>query len=289
MTVTLLAVIVELYIQLFSTPYRAHVLEDWPDITHGSFDYLIIGDSRSSQHIITNQLNKQIGWDGINLGFDGYKSWMGQHRMQHYVKHCQTKPKFILLQLDYSFARAPGKHSHIYSRDGNIKFWFLDQLDINQYYKSYSDWSELDAWIPLFRYRSSPLMLCKHLLLSNRYDKKNELGFWNPALSGTMKFFFPKKTRKDLEFHNIFKFAADQNVRIIFFTPPSPENFHSPSNHSLDSLFQANNLEKVEHIAFWNWREFSFRDEAHLTFESSIQFTRALGDSLLKLGLETIE
>ena len=189
----------------------------------------------------------------------------------------------MLLQLDLSFARAPGKHTHIYSRDGNVKHWFLNEFGINEYYEEYCDWRQLDAWLPIFRYQGSPLMLGKHLLLSNKYDKKKEFGFWNPELSGTTRFHFPRESRKDLEYHDIFKIAEKHGLKIIFFTPPSPKNFHSPKPHIIDSLFKANNIKTQEHLFFSNWQEYNFRDQAHLTFESAVRFTSALGDSLLLL------
>ena len=158
---------------------RAHVLEDWPDMHGLNSELVFLGNSRTAGHVVPEVACRGFDMNCYNLAYDGYTSQMGGYRLEYLLDHAANHPKAVVVQLDLSFCRGDGRQDNYVMKDGVLRYFFLDQIGINQYYRNYNNWRELDAFIPLLRYKGYPLIFFKHLLGWNRWDRREKNGFWH--------------------------------------------------------------------------------------------------------------
>ena len=259
---------------------RAHVLEDWPDMHGMNSELVFLGNSRTAGHVVPEVACRGFDMNCYNLAYDGYTSQMGGYRLEYLMDHAANQPKSVVVQLDLSFCRGDGRQDNYAMKDGVLRYFFLDQIGINQYYRNYNNWRELDAFIPLLRYKGYPLIFFKHLLGWNRWDRREKNGFWHTNKEvGFQMEDAPNDKNVSLSLGGIDSICQHNNIQLIGMIPPSPQSSYRPSNRKLDSLSQFLKVLDFSDLFESHEPEY-FYDKAHFSLDGAMLFSRALHDSL---------
>ena len=276
------ALMIEAFIYVQMHDRRAHIHEDWPDITNLDVDYLIVGDSRSSGHLMPSVIDSITGMKGYNIAYDGYRIKMGLSRLHYCLTNAATKPKYVLIQSDLSYMANSRLQSNFPMKDGVLRYFWLDQLGINQFYESYENWRPADAWIPLLRYKGYPLIFAKHLMGWNRWDKRPDQGYWH--LTRSVGYHGdetqPKSTEK-LNYFNLLDLQNEFGFTTLGFIPPSPASHWRPEQSAVDSLKEQ--FEILDHSNLFQESESQyFYDKSHFSKNGAIEYSTIIGNELLK-------
>ena len=269
-----------IYIQMRNR--RAHIHEDWPDIANLDVDYLIVGDSRSSGHLIPSVIDSITGMKGYNIAYDGYRVKMGLNRLRYCLENATVAPQYVLIQSDLSYMADSRLQSNYPMKDGVLRYFWLDQLEINQFYESYENWRQTDAWIPMLRYKGYPLIFAKHVLGWNRWDKRPDQGYWH--LTRSVGFHGDESKPKSTEKLNYFHLLDLQNefgFTTVGFIPPSPASRWRPEQSAIDSLQKQ--FEILDHSNLFQESESQyFYDKSHFSKTGAIEYSTIIGKELLK-------
>lgn len=269
-----------LYVQMQDK--RAHVLEDWPDLVGLDVDFLLIGNSRTAEHAITKRV-EQCGLKGYNIAYDGYSSEMGAHRLEYVLEHCKVKPQFAIVQMDLSFLRDSCEKTNFPMKDGVLRYFFLDQINVNQYFEGYKNWRAADAYIPLLRYKGYPLMFFKHLVGWDRWNRRPEKGFWTNEQRG-LGFELGLNSETNtvrIQLCGIDSICSAHGIRLIGVIPPTIEGLFLPPEAALDSS-PAEDVWNLTNIFLGRDVDF-FYDHAHFNFEGAEIYSDSLSLRLKKL------
>lgn len=262
---------------------RAHVLEDWPDMHGLNAELIFLGNSRTAGHVVPEVVCQGMDKNCYNLAYDGYTSQMGRYRLEYFLDHSATYPKAVVVQLDLSFCQGDGRQDNFPMKDGVLRYFFFDQIGINQFYRQYKNWRELDAFIPLIRYKGYPLIFFKHLLGWNRWDRREKKGFWHTDKDvGFQMEDAPINKNVSISLSGIDSICQHSNIQLIGMIPPSPQSSYRPSNQKLDSLSRFMKIYDFSNL-FAGLESEYFYDKAHFSLDGAILFSRALNDSLSSL------
>lgn len=283
-----LAFIIEGVIYMKMQGRRAHVHEDWPDMHGLAADIVFLGNSRTAGHVIPSIVGKDIDAEVYNLAYDGYTSQMGYYRLDYLLRHASKQPDIVVLQTDLSFC-VGGSPSNFPMKDGVLRYFFLDQIGINNYYRNYVNWRELDAYIPLLRYKGYPLIFFKHLLGWNRWDRRSENGFWHTDKAvGFVLDEAPKNKDTPLQLAGIDSLCNSHGIQLIGIIPPSPKSSYRPSNAKIWEL--------QEDFPVWDFSNFFeaveseyFYDGAHFSFKGAQEYSRAIHDKFKMTEISNLD
>lgn len=281
------AMLIEAGLFLQMKDKRAHVLEDWPDLNGVNADILVLGNSRTANHVIPDSLGSEFS--AYNLGYNGYRGEMGAHRLAYYLAHNTKPPQLILVQADCSFLGNRGKQANFLMKEGMLRYFFLDQIGINAYFSGYQNWRGADAFVPLLRYKGFPTMFLKHCFGWDRWDRRGRKGFWfeeqkvgQPAVADM------QLGCDDLSAVMIDSISDASGIPWVGIIPPTPQGLDRPAQKWLDSI-------RV-HRPVWDFSDlfqgpdtFYFYDHAHFNLEGARIYSSALKDSISQLGLHTAE
>ena len=261
---------------------RAHVLEDWPDLVGLDVDFLLIGNSRTAEHAITERV-EQCGLKGYNIAYDGYSSEMGAHRLEYVLEHCAKTPQFAIVQMDRSFLSTQCEKTNFPMKDGVLRYFFLDQININRYFEGYKNWRQADAFIPLLRYKGYPLMFFKHLFGWDEWDRRPTKGFWtNEQRGGGFELGLgsgvnPAKT----ELCGIDSVCSAHGIRLIGVIPPTIEGLFAPPAGTLDSS-PAERIWDLTRVFEERDAEY-FYDHAHFNLKGAELYSDSIAHRLKQL------
>ena len=276
----LTAIALEGWLHVRMQDRRAHVLEDWPDMHSLEADLVFLGNSRTAEHLIPTVACEGLNQSCYNLAYDGYSVQMGAYRLDYLLRNGKRKPKFVALQVDLSFCLGDGTQRNFPMKEGVLRYFLLDQIGINRYFRNYGNWREWDAYVPLLRYKGFPLMIFKHLLGWNRWDRRSELGFWHTPKD--IRFQLPKAPKnKDVNvpLSGIDSVCKANDIKLIGIIPPSPQSSFRPSDSALDSL--ARTMEIFDFSDLFAGRETDFfYDGAHFTLDGSEIWSEAVNARL---------
>lgn len=246
---------------------RAHVLEDWPDLKALKSDFVFLGNSRTAGHIIPRRI-EQEGLNGYNIAYDGFTSQMGASRLDFLLKHSKA-PQYVFVQCDLSFISGNGRLTNFPMKDGMLRFFFLDQLGINKYFRPYDNWREADTYIPILRYKGYPLMFFKHLLGWNRWGRRGDLGFWHTDKDVGFKLSDPlNAVQNELNLCGIDSICHAHDIQLIGLIPPSPKSIYRPSKDALKTL--QSNIEIWDFSTLFGASEQEFfYDKAHFSLNGA--------------------
>jgi hypothetical protein len=223
-----------LYLQMQDR--RAHVHEDWPDLRGLDADFVFVGNSRTAGHVIPKRI-EQHGLKGYNIAYDGYTAQMGGYRLEYILDHTDHPPRYVFVQTDLSFIPGDGRMTHYPMKDGVLRYFLLDQIGINKYYRNFANWREADAFLPLLRYKGYPLIFVKHLLGWNRWDRRGEQGFWHKDKE--VGFALPpldSAHREVISLCGLDSICEARGIQLIGVIPPSPQSRYRPSDLALNGL-----------------------------------------------------
>ena len=276
------ALTIEAFIYIQMRDRRAHIHEDWPDIANLDVDYLIVGDSRSSGHLIPSVIDSITGMRGYNIAYDGYRVKMGLNRLRYSLKKAKSAPKYVLIQSDLSYMADSRLQRNYPMKDGVLRYFWLDQLGINQFYESYENWRQADTWIPMLRYKGYPLIFAKHLLGWNRWDKRPKQGHWHITKSvGFHGDESQPKNTENLNYFNLLDIQKDFGFTTVGFIPPSPASRWRPEQSAIDSLQEQ--FEILDHSdLFKDSESLYFYDKSHFSKKGAIEYSTIIGKELLK-------
>lgn len=268
---------------------RAHLLEDWPDMHGLKENLLFLGNSRTAGHIIPDIACQSLAESCYNLAYHGYTSQMGGYRLEYFLEHASHPPEIVVVQLDLSFCQGDGRQDNFPMKDGVLRYFLFDQIGINQYYRHYNNWRELDAFIPLLRYKGYPLIFFKHLLGWNRWDRREKRGFWHTDKDvGFQMEDAVSDKNVSISLSGIDSICQHNNIQLIGMIPPSPQSSYRPSNQKLDSMSRFMKIYDFSDL-FENHESEYFYDKAHFSLEGAKVFSRALNDSLSYLVQPEVE
>ena len=279
----LLSFALEAVLHLQMRDKRAHVLEDWEDIRGLNDEVWFIGDSRTSTHVDPLEIEKQCGKSVYNLGYDGFRVKMGKERISYALTHARTKPKYLVLQVDNSYIAQRRVQSNFPMKDGMLRYFFLDPIQINQHFQDYDNWRQSDGYIPLLRYKGYPLIFAKHLLGWHKWDKRKQKGFWNKAGAGSV----PPSPHEAAPPEQLVLFGIDSmldahGIELIGYIPPSSQGLDSPPTALLDSLMDGR--EVWDFSLLLDSVEFNvFKDPRHFSMEGVTIFTSHLAARIKEL------
>lgn len=259
---------------------RAHVHEDWPDLIGLDCDYWIVGDSRTTGHLIPSVVDSVTGMTGHNIAYSGYRIRMGLDRIRFAMEHAQTKPKWILLQSDLSYLAESRIQGNYPMKDGVLRYFLFNQLGINAFYRRYGNWRELDAWLPLLRYKGYPLIFAKHFLGWNRWDKRETRGYWRLE-RGVGFAASEKETRLDesILIFDLLELQKDHGFELLGFIPPSPGARWQTSAKELSKL--KNHFPIVDHTdLFADAEEDFYHDRSHFSESGAREYSLLIGKEL---------
>jgi len=245
----------------------AHVLEDWHDLIDLETDFVFVGNSRTAGHVIPRRI-EQHGLRGYNIAYDGFPSQMGADRLDFLLKNA-VPPKFVFVQTDLSFLSGDGKLENFPMKDGMLRFFYLDQLGINDYFREYNNWREADTYVPLLRYKGYPLIFFKHLVGWNRWNKKEKLGFWHTDKEvGFQLESVSDVLPNQLSLCGIDSICNAHNIELIGVTPPSPKSIYKPSSEAFRTL--PSHMEVWDFSALFDTCEAEyFYDKAHFNLRGA--------------------
>ena len=265
---------------------RAHIHEDWPDLKGLDCDYWIVGDSRTDGHLIPSVVDSVTGMNGYNIAYSGYRMRMGLDRIRFAMEHTQKKPKWILFQSDLSYLGESRIQDYYPMKDGVLRYFLFDQLGINAYYRRYDNWRELDAWVPLLRYKGYPLIFAKHCLGWDRWDKRQAKGYWR--LERSVGFTASdKETRmdEDLLLFDLLELQDQHGFKLIGFIPPSPGSLWQPSNSQVATLKKK--FPVVDHSTLFAGAEsIYFHDKSHFSEQGAVEYSILIGNTLKSHALQ---
>lgn len=242
-------VLIECFLHWQMRGNRGHVLEDWEDIIGLNDDVWFIGDSRTSTHINPLQIELQSNLSVYNLGYDGFRIGMGVKRVNFALQHAERLPKYLIVQSDVSYIDSRRVQSNFPMKDGMLRYFWLNQIGINNLFADYENWRNLDTWIPLLRYKGYPLMFFKHLCGWNRWDKRQNKGYWND-IQRVGAFVDSKATTQpsQLTLMGLDSVAKFHDIQIIGIIPPSAGGQEQPPLFLLDSLMPENSIWDFSHL-----------------------------------------
>ena len=265
---------------------RAHIHEDWPDLKGLDCDYWIVGDSRTDGHLIPSVIDSITGMKGYNIAYSGYRIRMGLDRIRFAMEHAKTKPKWILLQSDLSYLAESRIQDHFPMKDGVLRYFLFNQLGINDFYRRYENWRELDAWLPLLRYKGYPLIFGKHCLGWDRWDKRETKGYWRLE-RGVGFTASEKEPRMDenLLLYDLLELQDKHGFNLLGFIPPSPGSRWQPSKKEIAKL--AHHFNIVDHTSlFARTEETYFHDRSHFSEVGAIEYSELIGQVLNNHALQ---
>lgn len=246
---------------------RAHVLEDWPDLMALESDFVFLGNSRTAGHVIPKRIEQQ-GLRGYNIAYDGFTSHMGASRLDFLLTH-SNPPKYVFVQCDLSFISGNGRLKNFPMKDGMLRFFFLDQLGINQYFREYENWREADTYVPLLRYKGYPLMFVKHVLGWDRWNRKENLGFWHTDKEVGFELKDPIDAVQDkLHLCGIDSICREHDIELIGLIPPSPQSIYRPKTSALQKLNSDFEIWDFSKLFATSEKEY-FYDKAHFSFRGA--------------------
>ena len=261
---------------------RAHVHEDWPDLKGLDCDYWIVGDSRTTGHLIPSVVDSVTGMTGHNIAYSGYRMRMGLDRIRFAMDHAKEKPTWILFQSDLSYLAESRIQDNYPMKDGVLRYFLFDQLGINTYYRQYENWRELDAWLPLLRYKGYPLIFAKHCLGWDRWDKRETKGYWR--LERSVGFATSEKetrTDENLVLFDLLELQDQHEFKIMGFIPPSPGARWQPSAEAVSRLER--HFPIIDHTRlFANAEGQYFHDRSHFSAKGAFEFSELIGNALSK-------
>lgn len=267
-----------LYVRMMDK--RAHVHEDWPDLKGLDCDYWIVGDSRTTGHLIPSVVDSVTGMTGHNIAYSGYRMRMGLDRIRFAMEHALEKPSWILFQSDLSYLAESRIQDNYPMKDGVLRYFLFDQLGINNYYRRYENWRELDAWLPLLRYKGYPLIFAKHCLGWDRWDKGETKGYWRLE-RGVGFTASQKETRmdEDLLLFDLLELQDRHGFRILGFIPPSPGSRWQPSAEAVSKLER--HFPVIDHTRFFARTEAEyFHDRSHFSERGAAEYSMEVGAAL---------
>ena len=274
---------VELFIFWQMDNRRAHLLEDWPDMKGLDVDIVFLGNSRIAGHVVPDIACHDVGKSCYNLAYHGYTSQMGAHRLDYLLDNAARKPKSVAVQLDLSFCAREGVQKNFPMKDGVLRYFFWDNIGINKYFRDYENWRELDAYIPLLRYKGYPLVFVKHVLGWNRWDRRAGKGFWHTDKRvGFELENAPLDSNMPVSLCGIDSICSKQNIELIGIIPPSPRSCFRPAEHILDSLSQSIVILDYSNL-FAGQESAYFYDQAHFSSAGAEYFSQKLNADLLHL------
>ena len=261
---------------------RAHVHEDWPDLKGLGCDYWIVGDSRTTGHLIPSVVDSVTGMNGHNIAYSGYRMRMDLDRIRFAMEHAEKKPKWILFQSDLSYLAESRIQDNYPMKDGVLRYFLFDQLGINAYYRRYENWRELDAWLPLLRYKGYPLIFAKHCLGWDRWDKRETKGYWRLERSVGFKA-SEKETRmdEDLLLFDLLELQDLHGFQILGFIPPSPGSRWQPSAAAVSKLQR--HFPVIDHTRLFAHAEVDYyHDRSHFSQRGAQEYSALIGNALVK-------
>ena len=262
---------------------RAHVHEDWPDLKGLDCDYWIVGDSRTTGHLIPSVLDSITGMSGHNIAYSDYRMRMGLDRVRFAMEHAQMKPKWVLFQSDLSYLAESRIQDNYPMKDGVLRYFLFDQLGINAHYRRYDNWRESDAWLPLLRYKGYPLIFAKHCLGWDRWDKRKTKGYWRLE-RGVGFTASDKETRidEDLLLFDLLELQDLHGFKLLGFIPPSPGSRWQPSAEA-DSELQRH-FPVIDHTRIFAQAEAEyFHDHSHFSELGAQKYSALIGGELIQL------
>ena len=262
---------------------RAHVHEDWPDLKGLDCDYWIVGDSRTTGHLIPSVVDSVTGMTGHNIAYSGYRMRMGLDRIRFAMEHAQKKPKWILFQSDLSYLAESRIQDNYPMKDGVLRYFLFDQLGINAYYRRYENWRELDAWLPLLRYKGYPLIFAKHCLGWDRWDKRKTKGYWRLE-RGVGFTASEKETRmdEDLLLFDLLELQDQHGFKLLGFIPPSPGSRWQPSAEAVTELER--HFPVIDHTLLFAHAEADYyHDRSHFSERGAQEYSALIGSELNRL------
>ena len=262
---------------------RAHVHEDWPDLKGLDCEYWIVGDSRTTGHLIPSVVDSVTGMTGHNIAYSGYRMRMGLDRIRFAIEHAQEKPKWILFQSDLSYLAESRIQDNYPMKDGVLRYFLFDQLGINAYYRRYENWRELDAWIPLLRYKGYPLIFAKHCLGWDRWDKREAKGYWRLE-RGVGFTASEKETRmdEDLLLFDLLELQDRHGFKLVGFIPPSPGSRWQPSGEEISELQR--HFPVIDHTRLFAHAESEYyHDRSHFSERGAEEYSELIGGELNRL------
>jgi len=273
-----------LYLQM--TDKRAHVHEDWPDLKGLDCDYWVVGDSRTTGHLIPSVIDSVTGMSGYNIAYSGYRMRMGMDRVRFAMEHAKSKPKWILVQSDLSYLAESRDQQNYPMKDGVLRYFLFDQLGINNYYRHYDNWRELDVWLPLLRYKGYPLIFAKHCLGWDRWDKRENLGYWRLDRGvGFSASEHETGTDENLLLFDLLELQNQHDFQLLGFIPPSPGSRWQPSQAAITQL--ETHFPIVDHTSLFSHVESEYyHDRSHFSEKGAIEYSALIGKTLKTNALQ---
>ena len=258
---------------------RAHVHEDWPDMHGLNAELVFLGNSRTAGHVIPEVVLRGLAESCYNLAYDGYTSQMGAYRLGTYWTTQQTTPRQSLSNSICHFAKGMGDKTITHEGWGASILLLGPNWD-QPILPPLRQLREMDAFIPLLRYKGYPLIFFKHLLGWNRWDRREKKGFWhtNKEIGFQMEE-APSDKNVSLSLCGIDSICQHNHIQLIGMIPPSPQSSYRPSNQKLDSLSRFLKVLDFSNL-FENHEAEYFYYKAHLSLDGAKLFSRVLHDSL---------
>lgn len=277
-----LALLVEAVLFMQMRGKRAHVLEDWPDMMNLKADVVLIGDSRTAEHAIPELIEFGTGLAVYNIGYDGYDVQMGANRLEYFLEHAATPPEMVVLQTDLGYNRIGGGSKRFLMKDGVLRYFFLDQIGINDFFRSYENWREADEFIPLLRYKGYPLVFLKHLSGWDKWDRRDQKGFWHlhkASIDGPTRTAPPKKA--SITFGDIDSVCHVNGIELVCVIPPSLNSSLTPSDSIIKIVSSKQTVWDFSDL-FTDNENFFYMDELHLNYEGARKYSKAMNLKLLE-------
>lgn len=262
---------------------RAHVHEDWPDLKGLDCDYWIVGDSRTTGHLIPSAVDSVTGMTGHNIAYSGYRMRMGLDRIRFAMEHAKSKPKWILFQSDLSYLAESRIQDNYPMKDGVLRYFLFDQLGINAFYRRYENWRELDAWLPLLRYKGYPLIFAKHCLGWNRWDKRETKGYWRLERGvGFTASEMEIGLDENLLLFDLLDLQDKHGFQVLGFIPPSPGSRWRPSAEEVTKLERQ--FKVIDNTALFALAEEEYyHDRSHFSERGAQEYSLLIGEELKRL------
>lgn len=165
-------------------------------------------------------------------------------------------------------------------KDGVLRYFLFDQLGINTFYRRYENWRELDAWLPLLRYKGYPLIFAKHCLGWNRWDKREDKGYWRLE-RGVGFTASEKETALDekLLLFDLMDLQEKHGFALLGFIPPSPGFRWQPSKEQVSKLER--HFPVIDHTSlFAHAEEEYYHDRSHFSERGAEEYSLLIGGEL---------
>ena len=283
-----LLMVTELLLYVRMQNNRAHALEDWPDLVDCNFDVIFLGSSRTAEHVIPDIVETNTRLMVYNMGYDGFGINMAKNRLEYYLENCKKQPEIIILEADFPFCSKKRSAGNFLMKEGVLRYFFLDQLGINKYFRPFDNWRSADEYAPVLRYKGFPLTFLKHLYGWNKWDRRTEKGFWYPKNAPIT--FSNLSVNRDAQhtFAGVDSICHLNGIEFIGLMPPSINGEMQPNDSILAKIEASHTL--------WNFSllfqgdSMLFRDNRHLTLEGAHLYSHELNKNLLQhIGLERFQ